>query len=71
MLTSCELVWETSPGCLADPLGERAKAESLVSLRGGWGGTKSGGAMAMAMHCIPFKKSLSRRLQGLWPVGAL
>lgn len=38
----------------------------------GWGrGTKSGRAVAMAMHCIPFKKSLSRRLQGLWPVGAL
>lgn len=38
---------------------------------GGRGGTKSGGAVAMAMHCIPFKKSLSRRLQGLWLVGAL
>lgn len=42
-----------------------------MSLRGVGGGTKSGGAVAMAMHCIPFKKSLSRRLQGLWLVGAL
>lgn len=33
-MTSCELVWEKSPGCLADPLGERAKAASLMSLRG-------------------------------------
>lgn len=69
MLPSCELAWGTgvlervrrSLGCQADPFRELTKAEGLGSLQGG---TKLDGAAAIAMGCLPFKKSLRGRLRG-------